>query len=899
MVTRRLPLLDMRVMDVPLTIENVMRMPTATASTKDKKELDDPTADDKTPSANVYFFFDPIKLFIGFISSMMVESLHIDMAHFVDEPTELYHSYSWSGSIRTTSGHFAHFIVDGETERVIFPSDYIYYCCGDDNCPMGCMAEDAEDDKLHIGRVYGVGKDFRSNRGDNIDLGQVVLQMQEALRPHDPRIIRTLGHVPDSDELILLPLEQLTYIPEEFAVDFCDVTQDYWYGETMEDPSFVDPLQAESTTQSGKGKGKGRRKEERVPFTKLDRPPDIKRRPRSPDRWVVRVMQSPDEDEYIPLCHTHPIRAELELLVYGRQHFREWDQRASHPSIPVISIPLLTFIDGFGLYRNVFRTLLGYYLTPAGMNSKDRKKRENTFPLFLSPHGSVFDDVIDSLRALIPLDKGVEVTVKGQRVMLCAFTLAYLGDMPQQDHNAGCLGPSASKFCRFCLIGRKTMQDAFDNEDPSEILYFNIDKHGRFCHQIRDMRRMMDSLPTIKQRQTYSSQWGMTMRKPALMQISPALDPIMTRPSDAAHSEYNGLNNLMHGLLIKDILTQKAGREYYGMLRTWRFPPGWHRLQSPIHYFMQYNLSAHAKWSVIIPGLLNFWLKEEHIRTKFWNAAVLHPALNGETVIDHIVRAYAALAKSNSVLMGPRISADDRKNLTSIVVRAREAFQQLVLFAKFTPDKEKHRSSRESSTRMRQHHDMQGPESERTVDSHLSEVLRRETTDSDTDNIPKRGSKTTKRRNLPRLEKEKGSTLTDAFRPNVHIGVHYEYIVEEYGLAANVHTLVGEDKHRKTFSVGDYVTYRGKDHRDTDAKLGRIDGIFVHDLERVRRVFIVFTQSSISDDRHRLLDLRIVCDDKPMIIGATAIEPQSMYIVDTEDTDKKTDNITGNVHFDT
>ena len=42
--------------------------------------------------------------------------MHTGLAHFVDEPEELYHSHSWASSIRSTSGEFAHIIGWEETE---------------------------------------------------------------------------------------------------------------------------------------------------------------------------------------------------------------------------------------------------------------------------------------------------------------------------------------------------------------------------------------------------------------------------------------------------------------------------------------------------------------------------------------------------------------------------------------------------------------------------------------------------------------------------------------------------------------------------------------------------------------------------------------------------------------
>ncbi|KAK4208148.1 hypothetical protein QBC37DRAFT_297257 [Rhypophila decipiens] len=139
----------------------------------------------------------------------------------------------------------------------------------------------------------------------------------------------------------------------------------------------------------------------------------------------------------LPLCHTHPIRAELGMEAYSRSFFvNEWDRLKGNMPL---SLPLLTFIDGFGLFSNTRRSLVGYYVTPANFTAHDRRRRYNTFPILFSPRGSNFNDVVDKLRVLLPLDKGNKVVIKGQEHLLCAFTLCFTEDMPQQSANSSCL----------------------------------------------------------------------------------------------------------------------------------------------------------------------------------------------------------------------------------------------------------------------------------------------------------------------------------------------------------------------------------------------------------------------------------------------------------------------------
>lgn len=45
-------------------------------------------------------------------------------------------------------------------------------------------------------------------------------------------------------------------------------------------------------------------------------------------------------------------------------------------------------MDGFGLYRNMYRSLMGYNLLPAELSYHERNNRVNVLSITLSPHGS-------------------------------------------------------------------------------------------------------------------------------------------------------------------------------------------------------------------------------------------------------------------------------------------------------------------------------------------------------------------------------------------------------------------------------------------------------------------------------------------------------------------------------
>ena len=256
---------------------------------------------------------------------------------------------------------------------------------------------------------------------------------------------------------------------------------------------------------------------------------------------VVRRILDTDADppQLTPLCLNHPIRGELEIATFGRDWLQQLDTLATNRR--TFSLPFLTFIDGFGLYRNTYRTLMGMYFILAGLPFHERARRANVFPFTIGPHGSNFSDVVDGVRSLATLDRGVEVEIPGMgKVMLLAFPIAFIGDMPQQQKNSGMKTQRVYLGCRFCHI----------NSEERGALDYDIFLEGRYHHTVMSMREDLDALTTRAAREAYGSEWLIDPdpTSMALMSIAPALDIVQSRPGNPAHSEYQGLSNMLHNL---------------------------------------------------------------------------------------------------------------------------------------------------------------------------------------------------------------------------------------------------------------------------------------------------------------------------------------------------------------
>ena len=742
----RLPLPHMRKVEIPLKVQ---KLPTDTATRKrDFKGKAKQGKNDMKQEVvmSTLHFIDPTSLFQSIVSSDILSDMHTGPALFVDEPTELFHSHAWASSVRASSGKYAHLKFGDKNGAAVLPSDFVYYRCLDEFCACQYLGEFSPLKAWHIGRVYGFGFDRRAIPCTT-NQDELVVQIQEGFHRDGIFMPATIRHqIPSMAEEEIILISDVTYIPESRVWGHATVYVDRLSGETHEDPgpseTFIKKVQhaAEAAERATKRQQEAQARGEniRVKIPKIPEPyPKYLEAPttaRSDSGLFVRYIAK--DGRVVALCHSHPIRAELEMEAYDRHTFvSEWDT-AVDGVIPTIACPLLTFIDGFGIYRNSYRTLMGVYVVPAGLSENDRTREANFFPIALGPHGSDFGDVVKALQSMRYLDEGTEAFIHGKQHRLCVFTMCYTGDMPQQAENSGFKHPRGHKFCRFCFIGSKSGGD----NDADAVMGIDLDTHGRYHHQTRQMQVMYETLGTNKAKEEFGTQWGISNPNPPLTSISPASDLILSRPPDPAHSEYSGISSLMHFLLRDAILTPAAGFEYAATLRSWPFPPGCPRLMSPLHHLPSYDLSSHARWSIIVPVLLRDWLKPSHIMPRFHRQA----EKLGDPV-TMVVSTCAAIAKSNSILMGRKISKSDRENLEGIVRNARSRLNQLNVCA----------------SKSVQH-----------APTSIEDVAAVTTS--------KRAAK----------------YLSDTMRPNVHLGIHFSIFAEEYALPKNINTLEGENFHR-------------------------------------------------------------------------------------------------------
>lgn len=697
------------------------------ATLPEKRKAEALQHDLKVPKEFLYFFDLPA-LFTRLLLSELKTRFFFGLGHFVDVSSELWHSRSWLSSVRTISGQYARY----RNGSPCLPSDFVEY-------------EYSRTDgisQVALGRVLAVGLDYRSCTPLHVQ-GGILLQIQRALvYDNIPIAYHQQRHFAE-DEILLTAHED--FVSESALVQPAPFLISLKYDDSLYQLSAPSP------------------------------------QPTS--HRVVRTIQDSD-GLFQALAQSHPVRAELEISQYGRDYFTIQFNAAINLCL---SIPYFMFIDAFGLYRNSYRSLVGVYLILGVLQHHERNRRANVFPVTLSPHGSNLNSALIRIDSIRELDRGL-VLYLPEPTLVCAFPLAFLGDMPAQQANGAFKSQRADLSCRFCTV----------RPDERGKLDFDLKGKGRYHYQTLQLRREMHGKPARKAREDFAQKNGFVVEDSALFRLAPALDIILTRPGDTAHSEFKGQCFYLHQLFLEAMLTGSAKLEYATVLRTFPFPPGYARLQSPLHHLKSYSMSDHGRWMVIAPILLRCWLREKHLKTHYLTAIQKHlrSVSDPVTVSQCVVKAFATVAKSTTLLMARSMASSTRETLGKSIKEGRAQFQMLIQFAATA----KNLDPRSRSVTPRRPSVSQGQGNARGKGKGKAIPLILPSVETESRASSPGVGEDTEQQSKGALE-----YLNDQRRPNVHTGLHYETTAEEYGFPGICNVLMGEEKHRYSLSL---VSYR-------------------------------------------------------------------------------------------
>lgn len=98
--------------------------------------------------------------------------------------------------------------------------------------------------------------------------------------------------------------------------------------------------------------------------------------------------------------------------------------------MPVLSIVTINFLDGFGLYRNMYRSLIGFYVSNARLLLKERKRRTNLILLTIGPYRSNLADVVNVIGLLLTeLDASIVISINSVETIVYVMLLFFISNM--------------------------------------------------------------------------------------------------------------------------------------------------------------------------------------------------------------------------------------------------------------------------------------------------------------------------------------------------------------------------------------------------------------------------------------------------------------------------------------
>jgi len=684
---------------------------------------------------------------------------HIGMAAIVDQPTEFWHSDSWGGSNRTTSGRFAKVQSGKYRGDVVLVSDFVWYY--------------NQKGTRSIGRVTFVGVDERIASRKNRSFGKIKLR----LRPVYSRRQVDRSHWHTIDKVQLRSGEEELFLVED--ADPLYITEDKLI---RHDENIHIDYNFSTSTPS-------------TPTSK---------------KFRIRFIFNVRSNNLRPVALSHPLRGELEIIEFQNIGYDRTTmiRHLDSATKTVKSFPYTLFIDSFGLYRNMYRPIPGFYAQFAFLNELDRKKRINVFPITLAPFAAKWDEVVESLLHLKELEVGVEVTLDdNSTVTICAPCLAYVGDMPQQQGNAGCKNQKADHFCRSCLIS--------SSKNANDIRY-DITTHGRYHNETIRVREEAKKKSKKDQTQIFKD-LGLSDKPSPLQRLTPSLCIPLAFPSDVAHSEFKGIARQVLNLLFTDVIKTSFHEAFARSFAATSTPQGWATIQNLHRYIGSFSMQEFGRAITIVPITLRKWLSDIRVRPKYLAAIQLHLeseecTYNGELYsVDFLVHCYATIARLNAVIMGPYIRAQDRDKINELVIESRERMQDLleiaVIAATTNPTSTRtcapysSLQRRYTSSLTRQVIYPSDTEESDPESMDISDLNSDDTRSGNEEEVLVQTLGCQRKKSQSKEQEENETKRVEALRrkkftPNVHTIRHVIDTITEYASARNVTTWSGEGRHK-------------------------------------------------------------------------------------------------------
>ncbi|GBC20198.2 hypothetical protein GLOIN_2v1790940 [Rhizophagus irregularis DAOM 181602=DAOM 197198] len=322
-------------------------------------------------------------------------------------------------------------------------------------------------------------------------------------------------------------------------------------------------------------------------------------------------------------------------------------------SMPIYKLFLDLYYDDFGTFRNVYHSLGGVYVQFGNMPAHQRKLIKNHFVIgsWFIPFGGKFDEfIIPFISEMKELEKGKVMTVQGQDAWIIAGLGVVTADLPQGNDLTGVLRHNANKGCRTCKTTKESL--SAHNQDIITTLRY---------HHITDEEILKISHETIMSRR------DQLCTEYSLRSLPSILDKLkrerhLQTPQDVYHATAGKIGRLLK--LTCELFSREGEDNFIEIWKNFEIPKRWSRLPNPITHYNSFMMSDLLRLAMIMPFLLNQFLKESSIKRN--ETAMIQQRIDAfrvNSVPKIIISCWIHVAKTMKAVFNKKFTSDSYEEL--------------------------------------------------------------------------------------------------------------------------------------------------------------------------------------------------------------------------------------------
>ncbi|CAB4377598.1 unnamed protein product [Rhizophagus irregularis] len=320
-------------------------------------------------------------------------------------------------------------------------------------------------------------------------------------------------------------------------------------------------------------------------------------------------------------------------------------------SMPIYKLFLDLYYDDFGTFRNVYHSLSGVYVHFGNMPAHQRKLIKNHFVIGFIPFRGKFDEfMIPFISEMKELEKGKVMTVQGQDAWIIAGLGVVTADLPQGNDMTGVLRHNANKGCRTCKTTKESL--SAHNQDIVTTLRY---------HHITDEEILKISHETImSRRDQLCTEYGLRSLPSILDKLK--RERHLQTPQDVYHATAGKIGRLLK--LTCELFSREGEDNFIEIWKNFEIPKRWSRLPNPITHYNSFMMSDLLRLAMIMPFLLNQFLKESSIKRN--ETAMIQQRIDAfrvSSVPKIIISCWIHVAKTMKAVFNKKFTSDSYEEL--------------------------------------------------------------------------------------------------------------------------------------------------------------------------------------------------------------------------------------------